>query len=814
MDRIKMINIIGNKYLTSNIENGEYSYVKEAGGKEKLEKLLGRSITHYKLDIRLECEDVVILIETKNIFEESDKEQLNQYLLEEKALHKNKKIICILANINNDDINVWKDVIDDEHFLATEKVLDTMEHYKNLFVIKKINNREKVLKNTYNLNILLHKKDIDEKLRSQFVATSLLYIGDILNNKGITEINEESCKEIDEYLEILTPSQISKGIEETLNKCLSSSTNKTKKEELLQKNILENQKVKNLATKDWVEILDYIIVKIYKYIDINSSEGQDILNMCFIAFNKYTGKADKNQAFTPDHLTEFMCCLTNVDRNSIVLDCTCGSGSFLVQALVKELADCNNMSSTATEKEKQRQIIKNEHIFGIEIEEKAYGLAITNMLIHNAKDSNIVLGSLFDNKEFIKSTNPNVILMNPPYNAKPTGIPAEYKRSWGKSTDAKEDPTKGLVFVKFVADCINELINDKIAHKENPQYVKLAVLLPTSAAIGNSEILKRIKTDLLKNNTLEAVLTLPDEIFYPGASVNSCCMLFTIGKPHVNNDGTVNKTFFGYYKEDGHKKKKNIGRIEQYDNNNISLWKQIESEWLTLFRNKEVVDGKSAMAVVSGADEWLCEAYMKTNYLTLCENDFKDSINNYASYLVKHNYYPDLSFKPTMSLKLDISSWKEYNLNDLFDSLEKGKCNDAPSLMDGEGVNYIGAKYNDNGVMKECSYTDNCEYISKGNCIIMIGQGAGSAGYSIYMDKDFIGSTALHLGYAEWINQYTGLFVATVLCKEYDKYSFGRSWNKERLKNTVIKLPSDKYGNPDWDYMENYIKSLPYGNKI
>ena len=55
------------------------------------------------------------------------------------------------------------------------------------------------------------------------------------------------------------------------------------------------------------KILDTILMDIYQYIDTNSSEGQDILNLFFIAFNKYTGKADKNQAFTPDHITEFMC---------------------------------------------------------------------------------------------------------------------------------------------------------------------------------------------------------------------------------------------------------------------------------------------------------------------------------------------------------------------------------------------------------------------------------------------------------------------------------------------------------------------------
>lgn len=97
----------------------------------------------------------------------------------------------------------------------------------------------------------------------------------------------------------------------------------------------------------------------------------------------------------------------------------------------------------------------------------------------------------------------------------------------------------------------------------------------------------------------------------------------------------MNKTFFGYYKEDGHKKKKNLGRIEQFDKDNNSIWKRIEEEWLDLFRNKTVKDGMSAMQAVSGEDEWLCEAYMKTDYSKLSEVDFQKTLNDYLAYLVK-----------------------------------------------------------------------------------------------------------------------------------------------------------------------------------
>ena len=634
MFRHNMVDTIGKEYVTSNIEAGEYSYVLEAGGKAQLEAKVGHSVSHFKLDIRFEKDDVVVLIETKQDFQENDKYQLLEYLEEEKAIHPGKKVICILANTNNDKIKVWKSFIDDEHILPDETVLDKMDHYVKLFKITKSNDRETVLKNTYSLNELLHKKDIDENLRSQFVGTSLLYIKDIVKKKGVALITKEFVDSIKEFWSLMTPKGIRGAIEGVLSDLLDGSDNKAKKIELLQKNVLGNQKVRALKTEDWVEILERIMLDIYRYIDTDSSEGQDILNMFFIAFNKYTGKADKNQAFTPDHITEFMCRITEVDRTKRILDATCGSGSFLVQAMVKELADCRRGKKEDEAHELMRKV-KEEHIYGIEVEEKAYGLSTTNMLIHGDGNSNIKFGSCFDMKTFIKDADPDIILMNPPYNAKPISIPDKYKTNWGSSRNGKEDPTKGLVFVHYLSDVIKELNDKREEEGKTHKTVKMAVLLPVSAAIGTKNIIQEEKITLLEQNTLDAVFTLPNEVFYPGASVSACCMVFTLGEPHVKADGTVKETFFGYYKEDGFKKKKNLGRVEQFDEEGNSKWKAIEEEWLKLFRNHKSVDGLSATAEVTGEDEWLCEAYMKTDYSKLTENDFQQTLNNYLAYLMK-----------------------------------------------------------------------------------------------------------------------------------------------------------------------------------
>lgn len=101
--------------------------------------------------------------------------------------------------------------------------------------------------------------------------------------------------------------------------------------------------------------------------------------------------------------------------------------------------------------------------------------------------------------------------------------------------------------------------------------------------------------------------------------------------------------------------------------------------------------------------------------------------------------------------------------------------------------------------------------------------GQGSAGYTTYQDDDFIGMYGKTIcAYHNKLNVYNGIFIETILDTERPKYSFGRSWTGSRLYQTQIKLPAkeskDEKGNitydPDWQYMEDYIKSLPYADLL
>lgn len=163
---------------------------------------------------------------------------------------------------------------------------------------------------------------------------------------------------------------------------------------------------------------------------------------------------------------------------------------------------------------------------------------------------------------------------------------------------------------------------------------------------------------------------------------------------------------------------------------------------------------------------------------------------------------------------VDTITWQSFRINDIFTNFESGKAK-STSVNDGSDCLYLGAKKKENGVMKKCGY--NSELAHKGNCIVFICNGEGSVGYTNYMDRDFIATTDLEMGYSDKLNKYNALFLVSVFDRERPKFSFGRKW-RPHLKKTKVKLPAvigenGKFA-PDWEYMERYIKMLPYGDVI
>lgn len=614
MNRIDIINRIGDKYHVGNTESGEFSYVQalKSVGKDIKDYQKGKTGTKHKfLDIRFENDRLVVLVETKNKFSKWDKKkiqgQLQDYVRYEKA-YSNKKIVAILAETDGNDVWVWYGqsvIIDDEHKCLDESVLKSFEEYENI-CFGKVNDKIRVVDSIKTLNEKLHTDGINEKLRSQFVGTCLLALKNGLVYKDIKKsIDPNTGKDLEP--ETIVINNIKSILEGLLTK--SGSINKASKLAILNNKVLDDQDVTSLTYDELKDILGFIDENIVPYINDKNTAGQDLLNLFFTTFNKYVGKSDKNQAFTPDHICDFMSKALGVNKKSRVLDPCCGSGAFLVRAMTDAMDDCDT--------EDERDAVKRNQIFGIEYEEGAFGLSSTNMLIHGDGNSNVIQDSMFNRGKWIEDNNINIVLMNPPYNATKKCCDPEYTKKW--DSKKKEDPSKGLHYVEWVA-------------KHVSSQCKLAVLLPMQAAIGNSDDIKSFKKKMLDNYTLEAVFSLPKEMFYPGAAAVACCMIFDLSQKHAKAD---KDTFFGYFKDDKFIKRKGLGRIETTDSDGNSLWVKTEEQWLDLYKNKKEVPGLSVMHKVTYMDEWLAEAYMETDYETLDKSDFQSTVNSYLSFLVK-----------------------------------------------------------------------------------------------------------------------------------------------------------------------------------
>jgi type I restriction-modification system DNA methylase subunit len=311
----------------------------------------------------------------------------------------------------------------------------------------------------------------------------------------------------------------------------------------------------------------------------------DALGIFYHEFVKYSGGDGSGLGIvlTPQHLTEFMCGLAEVNKNSKVVDICCGSGTFLVTAMSK-------MFKGASDKDITR--IRNNSLFGIESDDDIYTLAIANMIVRGDGKSNIIFGDCFNVniKKELQAKNINIGLINPPY-----------------SQDITE--------LEFVENMLDILAAGGTG----------VVVVPMSCAIGTK--FKETRRRLFKKHTLKAVFSMPDDMFYSNnASTNVCVMVWEAHKPH----DAAKTTFFGYYKDDGFVKAKKLGRIDKFNK-----WQNIEEEWLRLYRERETKEGLSVKKAVDWDDEWLCEAYMETDYSKLAQDDFQETVNNYLAYLVK-----------------------------------------------------------------------------------------------------------------------------------------------------------------------------------
>ena len=158
----------------------------------------------------------------------------------------------------------------------------------------------------------------------------------------------------------------------------------------------------------------------------------------------------------------------------------------------------------------------------------------------------------------------------------------------------------------------------------------------------------------------------------------------------------------------------------------------------------------------------------------------------------------------------DSSKWKEFLFSEVF-NMERGKGGTATNATNNPGNNlYIGASGENNGITKYTSLKPT----EQGNAITVANN--GSVGASFFQKEDFLASsdvTVLRLKDRD-LNGCIALFITTLIFDIAKSFDYGRKWGISRMKESKISLPVDLNGNPDWQLMEDYIKSLPYSKYL
>ncbi len=612
---------------------------------------------------------------------------------------------------------------------------------------------EKLLSFSRELNKKLHNKKILESDRSLLISGILI----ALENGSFEKTYKSYTK----------PEDLAAYLVNTIEMEFKNSGIQDEKLRVIRERTGFIKTDTSLSTETGVlmEIVSDINENINRF--VKSHEYFDVLSQLYIEFLRYAN-SDKGLGIvlTPPHVTELMARLTEVNKESVVYDNCTGTGGFLVSAMDVMIKDAKG-DQTKIKKIKSKQLI------GVEYQAHIFVLACSNMFIHQDGKTNILKGDCFD-KEIVKTVQklrPSVGLLNPPYKS-------------DKKNDIEE-----LEYVLNNLECIE-------------QGGKTAAIVPMSAALARSGKILDLKKRLMEKHTLEAVLSMPDELFINSkVSVVSCIMVFTAKRPHLDSK----KVFFGYFKDDGFIKKKNKGRIDA-----LGEWANKKKSWLAAYTNKEDIPGLSVTKKVTAEDEWAAEAYMETDYSALDQKEFVTNVLDYIAYGLKGQLIKDVTSSAlgTKVAQLDVSKWKYFDLNDLF-KISASRDALVGELSLGGTTPYVTSSDSNNGVT---SYVT--EEASNPANTITANRG-GSVGYFFYQPVPYQATPVdvRILAPKFEMNVYLGLFLKTILQLEKYRYNYSRKMGSDRLEQFRIKLPA-KGDQPDWASMEEYIKSLPYSSSL
>lgn len=345
----------------------------------------------------------------------------------------------------------------------------------------------------------------------------------------------------------------------------------------------------NLGKTPLKYFTEYIKDKIFPTI---STIHEDILGFFYGEFIKYSGGDGQSLGIvlTPTHITELFCYLLEITPQDKVLDPCAGTGSFLVSAM-------NRMINSVETKEEKKHI-KENNLHGIELKENMFSIATTNMILRGDGKTNLVCADfLKQDPQELRKHKYTIGMMNPPYSLR------------------KNKETAHLSEIHFVKHLLDSLDDN----------ARCGVIVPQSAMVGKNKEDKNIKKEILKNHTLEGVISLNGDTSFYRVGTIPCIAIFTANKPHPPEK----RCKFINFEDDGYKLSKHIGIVKTE--------RAIERKEHLLRCWRDQLDAPSkymVKATITPTDEWLHSFYYFNDEIP-SESIFKETLHEYLSFEFK-----------------------------------------------------------------------------------------------------------------------------------------------------------------------------------
>ncbi len=348
-------------------------------------------------------------------------------------------------------------------------------------------------------------------------------------------------------------------------------------------------------------------------------------------------------------------------------------------------------------------------------------------------------------------------------------------------------------------------------------------IVPMSCA-GSSG--SKLRAELLKYHTLLACMTMPPQLFFDShVGAATCIMVFKAHIPH-NSSKSV---FFGIWNEDGFSVIPHNGRKD------TGLWEKIRKKWIDqIDGSAEKNDVLWVKHKINNYGEALPEAYVKTDFSKINDELFKRVVRNYSLYkymdskasldrknseklywLLDHYSEFEKLFsasKHDSKISLDDRKWEIFSIKDIIDDIHNAKSYNASDLVVSDTEDYIPyvTRTDDNNGISFCVESKDYVGLEKGRAI-SIGDTTSTI---FYQHSEFIAGPHIIVIRADWFNVYTASFLIALLNMEKYRYPvFGRAFSKELIQETLLPLPVNN-SIPDYNFMEDYIQSLPYSSNI